>query len=90
MSYFVYVLQSEKDGSYYVGHTNNLSERLQRHNEGRSPYTKGRLPWKSIYQEAFDSRTEAMKREAEIKGMKDRKYLNNLVSVDYSVVLGRF
>ncbi len=36
MGYCVYIVQSEKDGTYYVGHTNNLGERLDRHNSGRS------------------------------------------------------
>ena len=36
MAYCVYIVQSEKDGTYYVGHTNNLGERLDRHNSGRS------------------------------------------------------
>jgi len=36
MPYFVYILQSQRDGSYYIGHSNNLEYRLKRHNEGRS------------------------------------------------------
>jgi putative endonuclease len=40
MVYFVYILQSERDGSYYVGHTGNLEGRLRRHNEGRSRDTR--------------------------------------------------
>ena len=36
MAYCVYIVQSEKDGTYYVGHTDNLGERLDRHNSGRS------------------------------------------------------
>ena len=81
MSYFVYILQSERDGSYYVGHTAELEERIQRHNEGRSPYTKGRVPWKLLYQEEFGLRSDASKREREIKGKKDRAYIEQLVRV---------
>jgi putative endonuclease len=76
---FVYILQSIKDGSYYIGHTSNLDERLKRHNEGRSAYTRTRLPWKLVYHEVFDSKGEAMRREYEVKSHKDREYIQNLV-----------
>jgi len=45
MTYFVYILESLKDGTYYVGSTNHLSDRVERHNQGRSKYTKNRGPW---------------------------------------------
>ena len=79
MEYWVYILQSEKHGSFYIGHTADLDERIQRHNRGRSPYTKAKLPWKLIYQEEFRSRSEAMRREREIKEKKSRAYIDYLV-----------
>jgi putative endonuclease len=78
-TYFVYILQSEKDGSYYVGHTATLEKRIDRHNEGGGRYTRGKVPWKLIYHEAFNSKGEAMKREREIKRRKDRNYISKLV-----------
>jgi putative endonuclease len=79
MAYYVYVLRSEKDGSFYVGHTSDLEERIQRHNHGKSLYTKAKAPWKLIYQELFTTRSEAMQREREIKGKKNRAYIDYLV-----------
>lgn len=79
MEYWVYILQSEKDESYYIGYTSDIEERLKRHNHGKSLYTKTKLPWKLIYQEEFLSRSEAMKREREIKRMKSREYIERLV-----------
>ena len=79
MAYHVYVLHSEKDGSFYIGHTADLDERIQRHNHGKSLYTKTKLPWKLIYQEEFLSRSEAMKREREIKEKKNRAYIDYVV-----------
>jgi putative endonuclease len=79
MSYYVYVLRSEKDGSFYIGHTFDLEERIQRHNDGKSSYTRAKAPWKLIYQEVFTTRSEAMKREREIKRMKSREYIERLV-----------
>jgi len=48
MKYFVYIIESLKDGSYYVGSTQDLSERMERHNQGRSKYTKVKRPWNLI------------------------------------------
>ena len=79
MGYFVYILQSERDGSYYVGQTNSLEGQLKRHNEGRSVYTKGKLPWRLVYHEVFESKAEAVKREYDIKDRKDRSYIEQLV-----------
>jgi putative endonuclease len=66
MVYYVYILQSERDGSYYIGHM-------------RSLYTKAKKPWKLIYQEEFSSRSEASKREHDIKEKKNRTYIEQLV-----------
>jgi putative endonuclease len=79
MAYFVYILQSEQDGSYYIGHTADLKERIQRHNQGRSLYTRLKIPWKLIYHEVYGSRVEAMRREKEIKSTKSKKYIEQLV-----------
>jgi putative endonuclease len=79
MAYFVYILQSERDGSYYIGHTADLEDRLRRHNEGRIVYTRAKAPWKLIHQETFESRSDAMKREKEIKAKKVRDYIEHLV-----------
>jgi putative endonuclease len=84
MEYWVYILQSEKDGGYYIGHTADLEERLKRHNERRSRYSRNKGPWKLIYQEGFSTRTEAIKREREIKRMKSREYIERLVSASPS------
>jgi len=79
MPYFVYILESLTDGTYYVGSTNNLSDRLERHNQGRSKYTKAKRPWQLIFSEKFPDRSAAVKRELEIKKRKDRTYIERLV-----------
>ncbi|CAN5145777.1 hypothetical protein BH09PAT2_BH09PAT2_02970 [soil metagenome] len=43
--YFVYVLESEKDQSYYIGCTDNIEERLIEHNSSSKGYTKKKRPW---------------------------------------------
>jgi putative endonuclease len=79
MAYYVYILCSEKDTSFYIGHTADLDERVQRHNHGKSLYTKAKAPWKLIYQEVFNTRSEAMKREQEIKRKKNKAYIEYLL-----------
>ena len=79
MCYFVYIICSIKDGSYYVGSTQDLDERLQRHNQGRSKYTKAKRPWKLVYSEQHPDRASAVKRENQIKRRKDRNYIAVLV-----------
>lgn len=68
MVYFVYMLECS-DGSYYTGYTNDLDKRIQAHNsqKGGAKYTKTRRPVKLIYSESYDTQSEAMKREYQIK-----------------------
>jgi putative endonuclease len=79
MSHWVYILQSEIDGSYYVGSTQDVSARLERHNRGGSRYTKTKIPWKLVYQERARDRSEAVRREKQIKGRKSRTFIEGLV-----------
>jgi len=79
MVYFVYIIKSQKDGSYYVGSTQDIEERLIRHNQGRSKYTKKRGPWEVVYQEEYSKRGDAVKRENAIKNRKSSDYIENLV-----------
>ncbi|MBL7175278.1 MAG: GIY-YIG nuclease family protein [Desulfobacteraceae bacterium] len=79
MPYFVYILRSQKDGSYYIGSTQDLDERLERHNQGRSKYTKSKRPWNLMYYEEYPDRSDAVKRENQIKRRKDKDYIESLV-----------
>jgi len=79
MSYFVYIIQSEKDGSYYIGSTQDITERLERHNQGRSKYTKLKRPWNLMYYEEYPDRSDAVKRENQIKRRKDKEYIESLI-----------
>ncbi len=79
MRYHVYIIQSELDGSYYVGSTQDVEARLTRHNQGRSKYTKPKRPWCLVYQESHPDRSSAVKRELQIKNRRSRKYIEGLV-----------
>jgi putative endonuclease len=79
--YYVYILQSELTGRYYIGSTGNPEDRLLRHNSGRSQATKSGLPWRLVWQEEFSTREEACKREIEIKSWKSHSRIASMVSV---------
>lgn len=69
MSYFVYILQSQKDSRLYVGCTADVNERLKRHNSGAVAATKSRLPLDLIHQEKFDNKAAAFNRERYLKSL---------------------
>ena len=80
MAFFLYILESQRDGSFYVGTTNNLEDRIRRHNEGRVKYTKAKGPWRLVYSENHSDRSSAMKREYAIKRHKRKSYIADLIS----------
>ena len=77
---FTYILYSQKLDKYYVGACIDLDRRLYEHNIGHSKYTKTGMPWKIVYTEEFGTLPEAKKRELQIKKMKSRTYIENLIS----------
>ena len=83
MPYVVYILQSESTGRYYIGYTDNMERRLRQHNDPgyQSTKTTKRFPgpWNVVYSEMFDSRSEAMIREKQLKSWKSRVRVAQLV-----------
>ena len=80
MNYWTYVLISESTGKIYIGQTNNLYTRLKRNNKElptkSTSYTqKHKGPWKLIYKERYNTRTEAKKREKQLKSYQGRKFI---------------
>ena len=67
MSIKVYVLRSGKDGSLYIGLTNNPKRRLAEHNRGNNKSTKGRTPYELLFSEDYNTYPEARKREKYLK-----------------------
>lgn len=65
--YYVYVLQSLKDASLYIGYSPNLRNRFDKHNKQQITSTKYKTPWKLIYYEAYLERKDATGRETFLK-----------------------
>ncbi|HEV2972961.1 MAG TPA: GIY-YIG nuclease family protein [Pirellulales bacterium] len=84
MSFFVYVLVSESTGGRYIGQTNDVARRLERHNSadrfGKRFTAKDAGPWKLVYTEEFASRKEAMARERWLKSGVGREWLDETIS----------
>ena len=65
--HFIYIVRC-RDGSLYTGYTNDIPARVEKHNSGKgAKYTKTRRPVTLVYQETFETKSEAMKREYQIK-----------------------
>ncbi len=84
--FFVYILQSLKDKNLYIGSTNDIERRLEKHNSGKNLATKSRTPFKLIYYEAHTSEKDARLREHNLKlnaralGQLKRRLANTLLS----------
>lgn len=65
--YYVYILQSLKDGTLYKGSTSNLKRRIKEHNSGKEFYTSQHSPFKLIYYEAYLLKQDAEAREKYLK-----------------------
>ncbi|MEA2065297.1 MAG: GIY-YIG nuclease family protein, partial [Patescibacteria group bacterium] len=65
--YFVYLLQSLKDKKYYIGQTDNMQERLKKHNDGEVESTRNRAPFRLVGNEEYKTRNEARWKEHSLK-----------------------
>lgn len=75
---YTYIVKCS-DGTFYTGWTNDLTGRMEAHNQGRgAKYTKARRPVTLIYYETFETKEEAMKREYAIKRL-SRKEKEELI-----------
>lgn len=73
--FYVYILQCS-DNSLYTGWTLDLDKRVRYHNKGKaSKYTRARLPVKLVYYEIYNEKSDALKREYEIKQYSRNKKL---------------
>lgn len=67
---YIYLIQSAFDGSLYFGSTNNINDRLVRHNTGRSKATSHRKPWVLLNIITFSTIAEARSIEQKMKSQK--------------------
>jgi putative endonuclease len=84
MPVFVYILRSLKDGTYYIGSTQDIESRLKHHNRVGTQYTKQKRPWELVYKEEQPDRSSAMKREYAIKKRGAKQFLESVAKTSRS------
>lgn len=76
----VYILQSKKDKTLYIGYSQDVKRRFEDHQKGRVLSTKNKRPWEVIYCELYKNRKDAMQRELFFKTGWGRNYMRKILS----------
>ncbi|MBI9036064.1 MAG: GIY-YIG nuclease family protein [Bacteroidales bacterium] len=79
--FYVYAIKSLKRNYIYVGLTQNIQDRINRHNHGYEKTTKPYAPFKLIYSEECSDRAFARQREKYLKSGVGKEFLRKLISV---------
>ena len=77
--YYTYVIKSLFLNIFYIGQTNNLTDRINRHNQNRNKYTKGKGPWELIFSKSFETRSEAVQLEIKLKSFRNKAFLEKWI-----------
>uniref|UniRef100_UPI003216CC0F GIY-YIG nuclease family protein n=1 Tax=uncultured Draconibacterium sp. TaxID=1573823 RepID=UPI003216CC0F len=77
--YFVYLIESDKDGIWYIGLSVEPDERLKQHNKGKSKFTKGHIPWRLLYKEKVGSLQLARRKEKYYKTSAGKRRLKKIL-----------
>lgn len=75
--FYTYVLLSEKDEKFYIGFTQDLTERIEEHKKGKVKSTASKRPLKLVYYESCLHEKDAVKREKYFKTGFGRRFLMN-------------
>lgn len=65
--FYVYILQSKKDDSRYIGVTNDLRRRISEHNSGNAKYSNSKKPFVLLWYSAFTDKQIAYEFEKYLK-----------------------
>ena len=83
--YYVYILESRIDGDFYKGSTSDYFRRLEEHNRGESKFTSSKIPWKLIFVQICETKTEALILEKKLKRC-NKEYLRWLVKQSVNIL----
>jgi putative endonuclease len=80
MNFYTYIAECSDD-TYYTGYCKDIQSREDMHNSGKgAKYTRGRTPIKIVYHEVFETVSEALKRELQIKKLTRNKKVELIIS----------
>jgi putative endonuclease len=85
MPFYVYIIQSQQDLSYYKGFSENPIKRLFQHNNGECKYTSTKIPWSHVYIEELLTKKAALIRE---RGLKKYSHvqIEKLIQTDKNIL----
>ena len=79
MPFYTYILYSIQIDIYYVGSTEDLESRLRRHNSNHKGFTGKVNDWEIVFSREFDTKSESLKFEKQIKSWKSRKKIEEFI-----------
>jgi len=79
MTYFVYIFYSEEQDIYYIGSSENPEKRLKKHLSNHIGFTSKCNDWKVYHKEVFQEKSEALKREKQLKAWKSKVRIQQLI-----------
>ena len=77
--YHVYILHSKLLDRYYIGSTQDITKRLEKHLSNNKGYTSRAKDWVLVYRESYLTKSEALLRERKIKSWKSKKMIEKLI-----------
>ena len=77
--FYFYILYSEQLDRFYVGHCQDLEQRLERHLSNHKGFTAKAKDWEIVYSEEFPSKSLAYARERQVKNWKSKKAILELI-----------
>ncbi|MBI5779767.1 MAG: GIY-YIG nuclease family protein [Planctomycetes bacterium] len=80
LSGYVYILKSERNGTYCIGSAKNLDHRLVEHNSGEVKYTRNIRPLALMFAQKYDTLTKARKVEYKLKRLKSAKVIEQIIA----------
>ncbi|MCK6618438.1 MAG: GIY-YIG nuclease family protein [Cyclobacteriaceae bacterium] len=76
MEYYVYILQSQLNLSFYKGHTDDLNRRVAEHNAGNVAYSKKFKPWNLVWFTAKPTKNQALALEMKLKNLSRNRLID--------------
>jgi putative endonuclease len=77
--FYTYILYSSSFDRFYIGQTNDIVKRIERHNNGYVNSSKAYKPWGIVFFKRFDTRAESMNYETFLKSKKSKDFISNLI-----------
>ena len=79
--WFTYIIKSQNFNKYYVGYTEDLNRRIKEHNSGKTKSIVAYVPYELVYSEEYSLKSDARKRELQIKRYKGGNAFKKLIQV---------